>query len=99
MPTDMDDEAGAVDGDAAVDADEADTADAMPTEEGVAPPREVAADTGVAIAAAAMPARGGSTRVGSIQSYSPKGVAQERYDVRETAGVVGFLDPPRSLRI
>ena len=99
MPTDTDDEASAVDGNAALDGDDADAADAIPAEYDVAQPREVAADTEVAVAAAAVPARGGSTRVGSIQSDSPKGAAQKRCVIRETADVVGFSDLPRSLSI
>ena len=77
MPSDMDDEAGAVDGNAALGVAEADDAYAMPADDGAAQPREVAADTEVGAALAAVPARGGATRVGSIQSDSPKGVAQE----------------------
>ena len=97
MPTEMDDEAGAVDGDAALEADDADAADAadvMPTVDGVAQPGEIAADTEVAVAAAAVPGRGGSARVRSIQSDSPKGVTQKRCDMRETAVFVRFSDPP-----
>ena len=31
--------------------------------------------------------------MGSMQSDSPNGVAQERFDIRENSGDVGFLDP------
>ena len=88
MPTDMDDEAGTVDGDAALDVDDADAADVMQAEYGVAQPREVAADTEVAVTADTVPPRGGSTRVGCILSDSRRGVAQERCEIRDTAGVV-----------
>ena len=66
MPSDMDDETGTFDDDAALGVAGAYDAYALPANDGAVKQREVAADTAVGAAAAAMPAREGSTRVGSI---------------------------------
>ena len=80
MPSGVEAEVGATDGAAALDlADAADAVDAVdavavgdesmfPTEDGIAPSRGAATDAARSVAGVTAPTRGGSARVGSIQS-------------------------------
>ena len=110
MPSGVEAEIGATDGAAALDlddtADAVDTVDAVDavtvgyesmflTEDGIAPARGAATDAASVVGVTA-PTRGGSARVGSIQSDSLKGVAHERGDLREPPGAVGFSAPTSS---
>ena len=86
MPSGVEAEVGATDGSAALDlADAADAVDAVdavavgdasmfPTDDGTAPARGAATDAARSVAGVTAPTRGGSARVGSIQSDSPKGL-------------------------
>ena len=67
----------------AVDAIAASDASMLPTDDGIAPARGAATDAARCVAGAPMPVRGGSARVGAIQSDSPKGAVYERGDLRE----------------
>lgn len=66
---------GALDGAAALGVAYVEDAFAMPADDSAAQQREVAADTEAGAAAAAVPGRGESGRLGSMKSDSPKGVA------------------------
>ena len=77
----------------AVDAVAAGDAIMLPNDDGVALTRDAATDMAGNVAGAAVPVRGGSARVGSIQSDSPKRVAHERGTLREPPGAVGFSAP------
>ena len=84
--------------DAALFVADADDVYAMPADDGSAQSLEAAADAKAGAAAAAVPARGRSARVGSIQSDSPRVFALEPCDLRELAGVVGFSYPTSVLQ-
>lgn len=55
----------------------------VPADGGVALARSAATGAAKSVTGNAVPARGGSNRVGSIQSDTLRGVAQERCDLRE----------------
>ena len=79
--------ADATDAVAAVDAGDAST---LPAAVGVVPSRGSATDAVRCVAETAVPVRRGSARVGSIQNDSPKGVAQERCDLKRPTAAVRF---------
>ena len=96
MPSGVEAEVGATDGAAALDlADAADAVDAvdagdtvavgdasmLSTDDGVVLARGAATDAAKGVAGVTAPVRGGSARVGSIQSDSPKVIAHERGDL------------------
>ena len=92
IPSGVEAGTGAVDGDGTLAVSDADYASAMPADDGAAQSRWVSPDTEAGAAATAVPVRGGSAGMGSIQSDSLKGVAQELCNVRESTGFLGLSD-------